>query len=173
MNQRIPFATLDFIDPESHRVREVFAHYGLAMYTAQGFERTLALCLATVYRHEPTRITRREFRRLLESNYQKTLGQLVSKLRQSVAIPGDLEETLTGALEKRNWLTHSYFWERAVTFCKEDGQQTMISELKLAVDFFDRADASVGRALRDWRTKHGITEEIVEAEKKKLLNDTP
>ncbi len=38
----IPF-NVEFIDPESHQVREVYAHFGLAMYYAQGLERAVAL----------------------------------------------------------------------------------------------------------------------------------
>ena len=54
------------IDAKSHQIREVYANFGLAMYTAQGFERTLGIALATVY--GPEKITRAQFDDFLEHN---------------------------------------------------------------------------------------------------------
>lgn len=159
----------DFIDPESHQIREVSAHFGLAMYMAQVLERTLALALATVYGPGPGKLVRHQYDALLESNFQKTLGALVKKLRKSVPISEELEALLSESLRKRNWLAHNYFWERAVTFNKEDGRQSMIKELKAIVDYFERVDAKFSAIIREWGDKHGVTQEIVENEMSKLL----
>ena len=99
------------MDPESEP-REVFARFGLAMYLAQCLERQLALILATKYGPGPTKITRTEFDNILADLFSRTLG-LVTKIGKLAELGEDEKEQLQKALNKRNWLAHRYFWERA------------------------------------------------------------
>jgi hypothetical protein len=164
--QGIPL-TIEPIDPESHQVREVYAHFGLAVYHAQALERTLAMALATVY--GPTKMTRQKYRALVESKYEKTLGQLVGEIRKTTNLPSNQTVLLKEALRKRNWLVHDYFWERAATFARQDGRGAMIRELNEAADFFLKVDKEFGRILRTWGEKRGVTQEQVNRAQKELL----
>ena len=162
---------VDLIDPESHQVREVYAHFGLAMYMAQALERTLAMALTTVYGPGPRRITRKQYDSLLQSNFEKTLGQLVAKLRKKATIPDESEQMLSDALRKRNWLAHEYFWERAARFNTGEGRATMIDELKALIADLEKVDARFRATVREWGEKHGVTQEILDEEMKKLMHE--
>ena len=157
------------IDAESHKVREVYAHFGLAMYHAQCLERILAMALASVYRPNGRTPTKHQLRDLLETNYQKTLGDLVRQLRTTVPIDERLEKLLSEALKKRNWLAHDYFWERAAAFCRSDERKSMVAELDEAADFFLKVDQEFRGVLDQWLAKRGITQEILKRTEKELL----
>jgi hypothetical protein len=161
---------VDLIDPESVQIREVYAQFGVAIYMAQALERTLGIALATVYRSGPRRITRGQYDSLLQSNFEKTLGQLVAKLRKSVAIPRESEDMLSEALRKRNWLVHDYFWERAASFNRPEGRQSMIDELKTLIEYLEEVDARFTAIVEEWGDKHGVTQATVDREMKKLMD---
>jgi hypothetical protein len=148
------------LDPESKQVKEVFARYGLAMYQAQCVERELAITLCTVYGPGPKRMTRDQLDRLYKTTFRKTLGRLVADLRSTGAVDVDLEKRLTEALEKRNWLAHDYFWERAVSILKPDSHRAMIAELQDAAEQFDDLDAQLTSLSRRWAEQHGVTEKV-------------
>jgi len=157
------------IDPESHQVREVYAHFGLAMYHAQCLERTLAMALASVYRPTGQTFTKHQLRDLLEKNYLKTLGELVRQIRTTVPIDEQLEQFLNEALKKRNWLAHHYFWERAAAFCRPDKRKSMVAELLETADFFLKVDREFRGVLDRWLAKRGITPETLQSIERELL----
>ena len=118
------------LDHKSGHIREVYAWFGLAMFTAQCLERELALILATKYGPDPTRISEREFDAILEDLFSKTLGHLVGEIGKVAALSEEEKEQLQTTLSKRNWLAHNYFWDRAVDVLSESGRVSMIEELQ-------------------------------------------
>lgn len=163
--------TEGYIDPESEQIREVFAHFGLALYRAQCLERQLALILASKYGPGPTRITRTEFDNSIEDLFSKTLGQLVRSIKELSALNEDEEERLKKALETRNWLAHRYFWERAVELLSEAGRESMINELRDAITLFDNLDEFFTNKTMEWAEAFGITQQSVERELDRLIRD--
>lgn len=162
--------SVDILDPESHQIREVYARFGLAMYQAQCLERTLAILMATVYGPGPQKSRRTQYDALLESNFRKTLGSFINQLRKRVSIAVDLELRLSEALEKRNWLAHNYFWERAPRFMKEEGRESMIKELQEIADYFAEIDSKLTMIVTEWGEKHGITEEVIQQQMETFMN---
>lgn len=156
------------IDPESHQIREVYANFGLAMYAAQCLERTMGIALATVYM--PEKITRAQLKKIrkvqcedfLGYTFTEPLGNLVRQIRESVELSEELEEMLSEALRKRNWLAHNYFWERAKTFMSAEGKHDMLEELQKLTDFFNNVDSTFMAILEKWMEKRGITKEVVD-----------
>ena len=157
------------LDPESEHIREVCARFGAAMFHIQGLERQLAILLATAYGPGLPEITRKEFDNLLESLFQKTLGSLISRLRQVTDLTDEIEMDLERALSKRNWLAHDYFWDRAVEFMTEKGRTSMIDELEKLGAEFRRLDHQFTQITRVSAQKYGITEEVIEKELQRLL----
>ena len=90
------------MEPDSEQIKEVFAHFGLAVFQAQGLERQLAITLATKYGPGPTRISRKEFDNILEGLFSRTLGQLVNEMRTLANLSDDEVIQLQEALSKRN-----------------------------------------------------------------------
>jgi len=56
------------------------------------------------------------YNRAFDTEFEKTLGRLISRLSQRVRIPSGLADRMKRALEIRNLLAHNYFWERSAQF---------------------------------------------------------
>ncbi|MGB9929811.1 MAG: hypothetical protein ACPK85_15665 [Methanosarcina sp.] len=149
------------LDPESYRIREVYAYFGLTMFHIQCLERTLSMLGATVYNSNVDNITRSQFDSILEVNFKKTLGQMITQIKKSVDLPDNFEEKLTDALKKRNFLAHHYFWERAMKFSHTCGQEEMIAELSQLSIYFEDMDRELDLVLRKWMKAKGITEDKI------------
>ena len=162
---------VEHIDPESADIREVFAHFGLAMYHAQCLEKQLVITLATKYGPGPTRITRTEFDSILEELDSKTLGQLVSKIKNLKSLSDEEGKLLKGALETRNWLAHRYFWERATDFLSESGRASMNSELQNASSLLETQDELFTKKTLEWAESHGINGQLIDKELERLVRE--
>ena len=159
----------EHIDSKSEQIREVCARFGLAMYQAQCLERQLALILTTKYWPGPTRITGRDFDSHLERLFKKTLGQLVNEIGTIVEVSEGEKEQLKDALNKRNWLAHQYFWDRAVEFLSESGRASMISELQEVAENFQALDEILTNRTHEWAETFGITQQLIDEHKERLL----
>jgi hypothetical protein len=158
------------LNQEDAEIREVYARFGLAIYQAQCIEREMALVLTVSFKPRPRNA--REFEALLERRYRKTLGALVTELRKADNRADELEAPLLATLEKRNWLAHHYFWDRAATFMTSKGRHAMVDELKLIAEEFDSLDKRLSEITERWRKKVGITDDVIEAQMKKLTETT-
>ncbi len=158
------------LDSESHRVREIYALFGLAMYNVQCFERTLSMLKVTVYNSKINTLNKSQFDSSLESVFKKTLGQLISELRKTVEFPEEFDSILSDSLKKRNWLAHNYFWERSVKFLSKDGQEEMIEELRKMSEYFENIDHTLDTVLRKWMSAKGISEDSIKQNFDKLFS---
>ena len=119
----IPFSS------EEEEIREVYAHYGLAMYLAQNLERGLAMVLALMSHSD--RRTAWDWEAQLAQHYESTMGTLVGRFTaQYLAQEPVLTASLSVANDHRNELAHHYFWDRGLQFCSAQGRMDMLSELK-------------------------------------------
>lgn len=157
------------LDLESYQCKEIYAFFGLTMYHIQCLERTLSMLCATVYNPDANCITRSQFDSILEANFSKTLGQLITKIKKSVDLPDDFENKLADALKKRNFLVHNYFWERSLKFGHTQGQKEMMEELSQYSVFFEDMDHELDIVLRKWRISKGITDDVINQHLGKLL----
>jgi len=160
------------LDPESQHIREVYARYGLAMYQAQCLERQIAILLTTVYGPGPKQITRSQYDKLLDSYFKRTLGRLHQELNKSSPLPKDFDTKVKKAITKRNWLAHSFFWERAFHFMSDKGRSQMLEELQGAIDFFQELDAELSKIGDEWAKLNGVTAKQFEKAMERLANST-
>lgn len=107
---------------DDEQTRDVYAHYGLAMYLAQIFEHGIVNALVILRLPEKEKYTRQDIDEFMEGRFQKTLGALLKHLKSEIVLPPDLESVLTEALNRRNYLAHHYFRERAEKFVTRNGQ---------------------------------------------------
>ncbi len=134
----------DGLSPESQRIRDVYAHYGLAMYLAQNVERGLSMVLAL--EGQGPHMTAWDYDARLAENHLSTFGGLVSKFIASpIAVSSGLIPQLQRANDQRNDLAHQYFWDRAIQFASSDGQEKMIAELKQIEIEFTSLDNDLGK----------------------------
>ena len=152
-------------EPNEEQTRAVFAAYGLAVFLAQCVERGLITLLTTYCAHAPlgsaeaagwTRQDHDSARRAFE---RRTMGQLLKALAPHLTMERlkHLDGSLGTALDRRNWLAHHYFWQRALDFCTAAGQLKMLRELEDASTLFTTLNTELGAILDEWATAHGVT----------------
>jgi hypothetical protein len=151
-------------DPQDALVREVFAHFGRAMYMANCIERNIAAVLIYVQWRPSLKppMTREQYEASYDAYYadleRLTMGALLRRLRSCDDVPDRLVSLLERCLEVRNTFTHHYFWTRAGEFTIHDGQLMMIKECDDATAFFGEASNELLRYAEPYLKAHGVTE---------------
>ena len=157
--------------PEDEQSRDVYAHYGLAAYYAQCFEKKLTTFLLGHARATNTKLTVKDFDDLGEVLHKKTLGQLLKEVGVVVEHDPATEQLVETALKKRNFLAHHYFWERASEFVSSKGRAQMIAELEELRDLFQRADFFATALCKAAAQAAGIPWTSFEAEFDQMLKE--
>lgn len=159
------------INEEEH-IKEVYAHYGLTMYQAQCVERALCILLASGKAPILKSITKYDYDNILNTLFKHTLGGLIKEMRKDMEIVDDFEKNIEKALEKRNWLAHNYFWERAGHFMTFEGRNFMLKELQEITSFFEVLDDYLTKINVEWVKKNGITTEFLEKQMEELVKNS-
>jgi len=165
---------------ESEQVKEVYAHYGLAMYVAQCLEQTLIQILM-FHDFFPENIREKnhldcdkwieEFDKYNDNISSKTMGRILGLVRDLDILNEHEIESLKVALRKRNWLAHSYFVERAQLFMLPEGMKKMISELEECRDFLDGVDKTLMKSISSMCEKYGIMDTDIERIQNEMINE--
>ena len=156
-------------DEVSEHVKTVYAHFGLAIYLSQVLEHGLvnALFVMDLVPRAGAVATRDTWPRksdaFFDEQFRKTLGRMIESLRTVAKVPTTLEGLLAKALDRRNWLAHDYFRERAEDFMSARGRNRMIEELEEAQALFRTADEELDKVAKPLREKYGYTEEKLNA----------
>lgn len=191
------------LDPEFEQVRDVYAHYGLAMYHAQCLEsgvwnlslKYLLLCVrrssatpkdprvremvARLRSHaklqQATGEDRRDavrdvFDEALDLFSRKSFGGLLHSLEHDFGDP-DTASRLVEARDKRNWLAHRYFWDRAGELSTEHGRALMVQELRETVSYFDELNKWLDSLTIDWLRQHGLTDQMLERYMREIIDE--
>jgi hypothetical protein len=166
---------VDDADGEHHKT--VYAHFGVAIYLSQVLEHGIAnalliLDLVPQAQKIATPTTWPEkVDSFYESHFRRTLGSLIHRLRELVAVPLELENLLAQALDKRNWLSHHYFRERATEFFTATGRDQMIAELEGAQALFSAADKALEAVVKPIRQRHGYSDEVLAKLEEEMLKE--
>lgn len=153
--------------------KDVFAHYGAAMYYAQCMEQSMMLIIMFLD-HYPRALERVKSRvewelgidAYWDSASKKTMGRLISHLNDLKFPTAELQKKLKTALEKRNFIAHHYFSERAIEITTDNGCEDMILELQDVQMYFQEIEVGFNRVVDELALSYGLTEE-----KKKLLTE--
>ncbi|MBC8286328.1 MAG: hypothetical protein H8E42_02515 [Nitrospinae bacterium] len=128
------------IDITDEETKEVYARYGLTAYTAQLFEIELGQFLIHVLQMQNLVRTVEELDSIVNNISQKTLGFILNELKKKTKLEPRLEEKLKIAVDKRNYLTHHYFYKNSFKFFSKKGQAEMIAELNALRELFEEAE---------------------------------
>jgi hypothetical protein len=113
---------------------ELYCKYGRTVEMAQVMELAagnLALAFISVM-FDPKTINdeqRRMFKSVIDDVDKRTFGNLLIQIRKTVTISEEIEQTVTEALEKRNYLIHRFFRKHNFAINSEEGRQAMNIEL--------------------------------------------
>lgn len=166
---RHPGARFMTEDEKSEQCKEVYAHAGLALYWAQCLEKSLEnfLCLHGQSSGECVTLTELD---ALEGRVEaQTLGRLFNDTRKQARFDKGAEELLATALDRRNFIAHRFFKERAEAFMSRAGRDQMIVELIEIQDCFRKADIVATVICKALQKVLGISDEMIEQELKRLV----
>ncbi|WPO94626.1 hypothetical protein SFA32_16930 [Buttiauxella sp. HR94] len=159
----------------SEHCKEVYAYFGLAMYRAQCVEKSIVqlLIFLDFFKENAPKFSTSEkweedFDRFDEMLSKKTMGNLLSSIKKLSVLDDDIENTLSLALKKRNWLAHAYFVDHALDFINESGRNKMITELEKVIELFNLVENILQPISSSAALKYGLTDEILEKIKKEM-----
>ncbi|MFH7811304.1 MULTISPECIES: hypothetical protein [Acetobacter] len=155
---------------EDEHHKEVYAHYGLAVYLAQVFESGLINALVTLdfmATNSSHLITKTDwsdsYDAFFNDNAKLPIGPLLGKLKKFEFFSGDLKVKLELAAEKRNFLVHRYFRDNINLFATEQGREQMIEEFKCCADTFTSADRCLSGIIEPINARYGLTQQKIDA----------
>lgn len=157
-------------DEDNHK--DVCAHFGLTIYYAQVLEHGIVNAMVVCKLSQGSSFTGSDVDPFMDNQFQKTLGTLIKNLRKLMPISQELENSLSTALNKRNWLVHKYFRERVPDNLTYEGRQKMISELEEAKDFFIKVDKMLDEEMSPFVKKCGLTDEMIQVAYNEIVNGT-
>ena len=139
--------------------KEVFAWFGAASYFAQCVEVELWIArLFLVREHEP--LADEERWRRLETE-RLTMGKLLRIVKRGIELDSAGRETLIACLEKRNWLSHSYWEQRSHLLASSEGCCQAVEELASLCEMFQKGDVVAQRLSARIRARLGVSENLV------------
>lgn len=155
------------MDQQSLQCQKVYEHFGRTVYWSQCIEQAI-IHLVVLLGLFPNAVTEpsdkvgreEEYDSFINNERKRTMGQLLGRL-QKLGIPCEkLNEGLKEVLIKRNWLAHSYFSDRAMSFVSEAGRFEMIDELEIVQQFFMDIESEISFIYEKVSKKHGFTKEM-------------
>ena len=155
---------------ESDQIRDVYAHFGLAVYLAQCVEQSIFQHLLFLD-HFPRAIAEFTSKEAWVSAFDEfearelgqTMGKLIRRMKEAGQPTDYIHGLLTQVLKQRNWLAHGYFADRAVEFTRESGREKMITELEKLQGLFREAADKIEALTMPVARKYGLTQEALEA----------
>lgn len=156
-------------DDEQHK--DVYAYAGLALYWAQCFEMSLSNTLLLHERATNIKVSIKELESLESALRKRTLGGLLNQLKKMVALDPKTTEYIDSALEKRNFLAHHFFQDRATLFFTSSGRAEMIDELISIKNIFVIADTSAMALCGALGKSLGISNELLDDEFNRMFSE--
>ncbi|WP_026461357.1 hypothetical protein [Adhaeribacter aquaticus] len=129
------------MDEQDYIVREIFAYYGRAMYLAQVIEKGILSIL--LFNQQKFGITKTRYDEFLYEKSSMTFGQLKREIKEIRCFSESELDFIDKFHEKRDFLAHSYWWERTVEFCDENLQTKLLNELDELTVFFNMLNGIV------------------------------
>jgi hypothetical protein len=134
----------------------VFSAYGEALALAQSMETGMSIFYRldkTLPAAPPGKAPRIDFdNESLSDLSQYSLGGFIRQFRRELLDEGDIDATtrnimrnLERSVTDRNWLVHTYWWERQAQFRTSEGRAAMLNELQAMVAQFQQNDDLIRR----------------------------
>jgi len=165
------------MDEDIH-TKEVYAHFGLAIYEAQVLEHGIvnSLVYCDLIPSKAKAVNTKEewaslFDAFMDSHFETTLGRMIKALKTVFPITLELEENLSESLKLKNWLVHHYFKDRVHLFLSFAGRNEMILELSRANDLFEKTDRELVTLIKPIRQRYGFRDDIIQKNYAEYITD--
>jgi hypothetical protein len=151
-------------EPDSAEVKEVFAYFGLCAYYSQVLEQGITNLAVGLRLRGVASLSSRDVDELFGVMGKKTMGQLLSAVREHISVSPDLDSALVAALKDRNHIAHRYFVVHDIDFASIAGRSEMIAELRDITRRLQAADRKLEAITDELWESLGLTQEVVEQE---------
>ncbi len=151
---------IDTNEPTDDLVREMYARFGLAYYNSEVLHRALCLILAISGLPRRDLITRPRIEEKLAHAFSLTLGDVITELGEK--LPAEYLSKLEEVREKRNFLAHHFWFDRAHLMFRADHVYRLIQELDGYTEVFSRLDEEASAWFHAQQTDLGLTDEILQ-----------
>jgi hypothetical protein len=151
--------------------REVYAHFGVAIYFCQVVETALVNYLLLLRRGTIAReVTETEIDDLFVELFGNTLGRNIKNAKRILGEHGDwiLADQMTDALKLRNELVHDWMRTRAMLQGTSENRLAMIDELESATTKLQDADRALGERTQAMLAQVGLPDDFLEREYQRL-----
>ena len=102
---------------------------------------------------------------------RRTLGQLLRVARTKITFEQSVDDRLSHALDRRNFLAHQYFWENAQKMLTDAGRMEMMLALRDDIALFKLADDDLTEISNPLRERIGVTDEILQQEYDRMMTE--
>ena len=155
-------------EPTDDLVREMYARFGLAYYHSEVLHRGLCIILAMSYLPRRDLITRPRIEEHLAHAFSLTLGDVLTALANK--LPVAFSDRLDEVREKRNFLAHHFWFDRAHLMFRVDQIQELIAELDGYTQLFRQMDEDTSAWFDDRRQEFGLTEDVLQESMARVLS---
>jgi hypothetical protein len=143
-------------EPTDDLIKEMYARFGLAYYHSEVLHRGLCIILAWSDIPRWDLMTQPRIEEKLAHAFSLTLGKVIPELEGKM--PAEFIASLKDALEIRNFLAHSFWFERAHLMFTATHVKQLIEELDSYTAVFDLLNSETSAWFEKWRRKIGITD---------------
>lgn len=147
---------------------DIFLQYGQASYYIQCIEMDLVSFYLLDAIHTGKAIVREDMEKLESEWDEKTLGRLISPIKNSPLISDEIKNFFEDIRQKRNHLTHYFFKQMPNHFLSESGRIKMLNKLNEMTMLFQRCNDYLKKILVDYSKEVGIKEKQIRQEMAKL-----
>lgn len=142
--------------PAGEELDPILLELGSALFVCQGLEGTIVFLLS-VCSMEDAQMEVGSFSAAMESLSQRTLGQLLKRLRERVGLPETIEEKLRTGWNARNWVVHDFLHKSIEDLVTPKGRLVILRRLSEAKRTVKEADVLANRLLDEYLEKYGIS----------------
>lgn len=140
----------------AQELEPVVLELGKALFICQCFEGTLIMLLSTIS-YEEADMEEGAFSAAIELFSQRTLGQLLKRLKEKVDPPDELNRNFTAGWNSRNWIVHHFLHSNVHDLSSPKGRLETIDKLVEAKQKVKLADIAANRVLDMYLNKYGMS----------------
>lgn len=172
----------DQLTSHDDRVKEVYAHFGLAIFNAQILEQQAINLIAFCRLSKNRSLSSDEINTLWDSydHGNKTLGMLITEIQQQYKLSDEDYAEFKELLKLRNYITHDYFRHNSGIWYAREGMKRVIKDFCSFIDRRKKFDGKLQEYILQFANEFGYTKEkfeemLVELEKEwsnKTIDDS-
>jgi uncharacterized protein YutE (UPF0331/DUF86 family) len=151
----------------ANRLDGLMQRVGFAVWQLQELENAAATYLVVCVHAQPG-IGVQRGQELLAEAEKKPLGALLKDLQRHKVIQGELADALQAVLEDRNWVVHRARRESRGVLSDPEALRTLMERLEALADHAAALLARLGGEIHTQVMKAGASQEVIDAESKRL-----